>query len=78
MNAVRPFKTSVFPTGHRITFRKNVRDLSCSLRHRKFITLLISLEESIFFTGELMLEVRIQDTHTIILTTSIILFYVFQ
>jgi hypothetical protein len=45
----------------------NVRGLSCPLRHRKFITLLISLEEHMFLTGELMLEVRIQDIHTTIL-----------
>ena len=41
----------------------NVRSLSCPLRHRKFITLVTALEERMFFTGLVMLEVRILDIH---------------
>jgi hypothetical protein len=44
-----------------------VRGSICPLRHRKFITLLISLEEHTFCTSELMLEVRIHDIHTTVL-----------
>ena len=41
----------------------NVRGLSCPLCHRKLITLLISLEENMFFIGEVKFEAIIHDIH---------------
>ena len=49
-------------------FSCSVRCLICPLRERKFITLLTSVVERIFFFADVViLEVRIHDIHTTVL-----------